>query len=209
MILVGQYDSPFVRRVAVSLHHYGIPFERNRLSVFQPSMAEINPLVRIPALTIDGGETLIDSAAILDYLDQLVGPDRALTPAGGDDRRRVLQASALASGAIEKCGAVVYERHFHAPACIAHEWVARCMGQLAGALTMLDGYAKAPWYFGAKFTQADVTIGCLIGYIRLRLEEAMPAKRYPRLEELAARCEVLDAFQKSRPGPDELMPGKS
>ena len=30
MILVGQYDSPFVRRVAVTLHHYGIPFERNR-----------------------------------------------------------------------------------------------------------------------------------------------------------------------------------
>jgi glutathione S-transferase len=208
MILVGQYDSPFVRRVAVSLHHYGIPFERNRLSVFQPGMAEINPLVRIPSLIIDGGETLIDSGAILDYLDQLAGPERALTPAGGDERRRVMQATVLASGAIEKCAAVVYERHFHAPVCIAHEWVARCIGQLAGALTMLDGYAKSPWYFGSKFTQADVTIGCLIGYIRLRFEEAMPGKRYPRLEELARRCEALDAFQKSRPSPDELMPGK-
>ena len=64
---------PFVRRVAVTLHHYGIPFERNRLSVFQPGMAEINPLVRIPSLIIDGDETLIDSGAILDYLDRIGG----------------------------------------------------------------------------------------------------------------------------------------
>ena len=150
MILVGQYDSPFVRRVAVTLHHYGIPFERNRLSVFQPAMADITPLVRIPTLEIDGGERLIDSAAILDYLDQLVGPTRALTPASGDERRHVMQTTVLATGAIEKCAAVVYERHFHAAPCIAHEWVARCMTQLAGALTMLDGYAKEPWYFGTR-----------------------------------------------------------
>jgi len=208
MILVGQYDSPFVRRVAVSLHHYGIPFERNRLSVFQPDMAEINPLVRIPSLIIDGDETLIDSGAILDYLDELAGPAKALMPPNGEERRRVMQATVLAAGAVEKCGVVVYERHFHPKACIAHEWVARCMGQLAGALTMLDGYAKEPWYFGHRMTQADVTIGCLVGYMRLRLEEAFPTKRYPKLEDLAARCEALDAFVKSRPGPDELMPSK-
>jgi glutathione S-transferase len=208
MILVGQYDSPFVRRVAVTLHHYGIPFERNRLSVFQPAMADITPLVRIPTLEIDGGERLIDSAAILDYLDQLVGPTRALTPASGNERRHVMQTTVLATGAIEKCAAVVYERHFHAAPCIAHEWVARCMTQLAGALTMLDGYAKEPWYFGSRMTQADVTIGCLVGYMHLRLEEAIPSKRYPKLEALAARCEAVDAFVKSRPSPDELMPAK-
>jgi glutathione S-transferase len=86
--------------------------------------------------------------------------------------------------------------------------VARCISQLAGALTMLDGYAKEPWYFGSRMTQADITIGCLIGYMRLRLEEAFPPKRYPRLEALAARCEALDAFIKARPSPDELMPAK-
>ena len=82
------------------------------------------------------------------------------------------------------------------------------MTQLAGALTMLDGYAKEPWYFGSRMTQADVTIGCLVGYMRLRLEEAFPAGRYPMIEALSARCEALDAFVKSRPSPDELMPAK-
>src|SRR5438552_6935396 len=134
MILVGQYDSPFVRRVAVTLHHFGIPFTRNRLSVFNSGMADINPLVRIPSLIIDGSETLFDSAAILDYLDELAGPERALIPPSSDERRHVLQATVLSAGATEKAGVVVLERHFHAAACIAHDWVARCLAQIAGAL---------------------------------------------------------------------------
>jgi len=208
MILVGQYDSPFVRRVAVTLIHFGIPFTRNRLSVFNPAMADINPLVRIPSLIIDGSETLFDSAAILDYLDELAGPGRALIPRSGDERRRVLQATVLAAGAIEKTGGVVYERHFHAAACIAHEWVARCLAQIAGALVHLDGHAKEPWFFGGRMTQADITLACTIFYFGLRLPEAFPSGRYPRLEQIARRCEALDAFSQTRPAPDEVMPGR-
>jgi glutathione S-transferase len=66
MILVGQYDSPFTRRVAVTLHHYHMPFERNTISVFKDAakMQKINPLVRIPSLILQSGEVLIDSVAI-------------------------------------------------------------------------------------------------------------------------------------------------
>jgi len=98
MILVGQFDSPFVRRVAVTLNHYHLRFERNRLSVFHPAMVEINPLMRIPSLIIDGDETLYDSSAIIDYLDELVGPQKALMPRSGDERRRVLQIVTMATG---------------------------------------------------------------------------------------------------------------
>jgi glutathione S-transferase len=206
MILVGQYDSPFVRRVAVTLNHYKLRFERNRLSVFSPEMVEINPLVRIPSLVIDGDETLFDSAAILDYLDEMVGPKKALMPASGEKRRRVIQATVIAAGAIEKAGAVVYERHFHPKHHVAHEWIVRCLSQLSGALVHLDAHAKEPWFFGNDITQADITIGCLIGYLRLRLQEAFPRGRYPQLERLAERCEALDAFIAARPSPDEVMP---
>src|SRR5438874_10834306 len=130
MILVGQYDSPFVRRVAVTLHHFGIPFTRNRLSVFNSGMADINPLVRIPSLVIDGSETLFDSGAILDYLDELAGSERALIPRSGDERRRVLQTTGPASGATDQTGAADYEGHRHATACIAHAWAARRLPQL-------------------------------------------------------------------------------
>jgi glutathione S-transferase len=209
MILVGQFDSPFVRRVAVTLHHFHLRFERNRLSVFHPGMVEINPLMRIPSLVIDGGETLYDSWVILDYLDELAGPQKALVPRSGDERRRILHTVALATGAIEKTLAVVYERHFHSSQGIAHEWTVRCMAQLSGALVHLDAHAQEPWYFGKKFTQADITLGCLIGYLKLRLPEAFPLGRYPRLERLSERCEALDAFIKAKPAPDELMPTKA
>lgn len=208
MILVGQFDSPFVRRVAVTLLHYHLRFERNRMSVFNPGMVEINPLMRVPSLVIDGGETLYDSNAIIDYLDELVGPRKALIPRDGDERRRLLQVLALATGAMEKAIAVVYERQFHSPHGIAHEWTVRCMAQLSGALVHLDAHAKDPWYFGMKFTQADITIGCLIGYLNLRLPDAFSSGRYPNLERLAERCEALDAFEKARPAPDESLPAR-
>jgi len=208
MILVGQYDSPFVRRVAITLHHYGMPFTRDRTSVFSPKMASVNPLVRIPSLILDGGETLWDSTAIVDYLDEQVAADIALTPRSGEARRQVLRASALAVGAIEKTGAVVYERHFHRPECVSSEWVERCLGQLAGALSHLDQTAGAPWFFGEKMTQTDIAVGCAIGYLRLRLEEAFPPSRYPSLQALVSRCNALDEFARTQPAPDELMPPK-
>jgi glutathione S-transferase len=208
MILVGQYDSPFVRRVAVTLHRYGIPFTRDRTSVFSPEMARKHPLIRIPSLVLDDGETLWDSAAILDYLDEIVGPDAALTPRSGAARRRVLGATLLAVGAIDKAGAIVYERHLHRPECVAVEWIERCRSQLEGALEHLDRAASAPWFFGDAFTQADVTLGCLIGYLRLRLDEAFSAARTPALGALSSRYDALNEFSWTLPAPDEIMPPK-
>ena len=90
MILVGQYDSPFVRRVGISLHVLGFPYQHDTRSVFGDfdAMLVINPLGRIPSLILDDGEVLVDSAAILDFLDQSVGADRALLPLQGPERRR-------------------------------------------------------------------------------------------------------------------------
>ena len=85
MILVGQYDSPYVRRVAVSLRVLGFEYAHDTRSMFADfdAMRQVNPLGRIPSLVLDDGEVLIDSAAILDWLDQSVGPERALVPPAG------------------------------------------------------------------------------------------------------------------------------
>ena len=208
MILVGQYDSPYVRRIAVTLGHYGMPFRRNPISVFADAaaMARINPLVRIPSLVLDDGETLIDSAAILDHLDEVAGPGKALVPRGGAPRRRTLQVVVAATGAIDKAGGVVYERHFHAPAAVAADWVSRCRGQLAGALSWLEQRLAADWFIDNRLSQADVTTACMIGYLKLRLPEMLAEASYPRLEDHSARCEAMDAFRSARPSPDEVMP---
>ena len=210
MILVGQYDSPFTRRVAVTLHHYHMPFERNTLSVFRNAakMRKINPLIRVPALILRGGEVLIDSVAIIDHLDELAGPARALVPPHGPERRKVLQATALAQGAAEKVGQVTYERFYHTPRSTAKEWENRCLSQLRAALKQLESQCGAPWFFDMHMSHADVMTGCMIGHVKLRAPEVFPARKYPKLHQLSLHCELMDEFVKSRIGANETMPAK-
>lgn len=207
MILVGQYDSPYVRRVAITLHHYGIAFERNPISVFANAdqMAAINPLVRIPSLILDDGEVLIDSGAIIDYLDGVVGPRVALTPGSGAQRRRVVQLTAVATGAIDKMGAYVYERHFHTPEHVNEDWAARCKSQFLGGVQYLERVLDGDWLAG-RFSQADLTTGAMLGYIKLRVLDVSLERLFPKLARLSDRCEALSSFAAAQPSPDEIMP---
>jgi glutathione S-transferase len=214
MILVGQYDSPYVRRVAITLHTLELPFSRNPISVFGDAdeMRAINPLGRIPSLVLDDGEALIDSAAILDYLDELVGPAQALLPPGGPARRRALRIIALATGAIDKAGAIAYERALRPPEKQHAPWIERCAVQLASALAALEAAVPqgrdAPWVGGDHPGQADITVGCALGYLLLRVPEALAACSMSSLERLAAACEELEAFRATRPAADESMPAQ-
>jgi glutathione S-transferase len=216
MILVGQYDSPYVRRVAISLHLLGIPFQRDPRSVFADAdaMRGINPLGRIPSLILDDGEVLIDSAAILDHLDEQVGAGRALLPARGPDRRRALKIVVMATGAIDKVGACVYERLLRPPERIYQPWIDRCATQLASALDALEATTPVGgWVLGgAGPTQADVTVGCMIGHLHLRMADVLPAntftaEHHPRMTRLSGDLEGLPAFRATRASEDETMPG--
>ena len=103
MILIGMFDSPFVRRVAVTLNLLEIPYEHRNWSVGKDFelIRRYNPLGRVPTLVLDDGEPLIESAAILDCLDDLVGPERALLPLTGAPRRAALRVMAVATGAAD------------------------------------------------------------------------------------------------------------
>ncbi len=210
MILVGQFDSPFVRRVAVTLHHYHMPYERNPLSVFRNmgEMQKINPLVRVPALILETGETLVDSSAIIDCLDEMAGPARALTPAHGPERRKVLQPIALSLGLSDKAVALFFERLFHTDKHINRDFEARMVAQIEATLAKLEHDCGAPWFFDGKMTQADITIGCTLGHIKMRVPEVFPADRYPRLHALALHCETKEDFVKARPAADETVPSR-
>jgi glutathione S-transferase len=210
MLLVGQYDSPYVRRVAISLHLLQLPFARNPISVFgdAEAMRAINPLGRIPSLVLDDGEVVIDSAAILDHIDELVGPRRALLPASGAPRRAALRVIALASGAIDKAGAIVYDRMLRPPDKQHAPWQERCAVQLASALAALDAAVPDGWFGGDAPGQADITAGCACGYLHNRLPEVLARGRYRALDRLAAACEDLPAFRATRPAADEVMPSQ-
>jgi glutathione S-transferase len=198
MILVGQYDSPYVRRVAVALRVLGLPYAHDTRSVFADfdAMRALNPLGRIPSLVLDDGEVLIDSAAILDWLDQRVGLERALIPPAGVERRRALKLIALATGAIDKIGAAAYERLIRPAALRWPAWIERCLTQGAGAIAAL---AAEPWPPSASLDQAQITTACMLRYVQLADPSLLPPGRFATLDALSARCEALPAFEATWP----------
>jgi glutathione S-transferase len=197
MILVGQYDSPFVRRVAISLRVLGFVYEHDTRSVFGDfdSMRSVNPLGRIPSLILDDGEVLIDSVAILDWLDEKVGPERALMPRSGEARRCAMQITALTAGAIEKFGALAYEQIIRPPEYRWPHWMARCRTQGLAALAKLE---QLGWSDAQRLDQPRITTACLVSYVKLSNPDLMPPGAYPKLETLSAECEQRPEFIATR-----------
>jgi glutathione S-transferase len=204
MLLIGMFDSPFVRRVAISMKLCGIAFEHADWSVgadFE-RIRRYNPLVRVPTLVLDDGEVLLESAALLDYLDELVGPQRALLPRVGRERRTALKLIAIAIGAADKAREQVYERAFRPPERRHEPWLARCRTQMHGALSELERFAtergQGRWLVGERLTQADITSVCAFTFLTEALALNEHTAPYPALRALAARCEALPEFQSTR-----------
>lgn len=196
--LLGLYDSPFVRRVAVTMHSYAIPFTHLSLSVFRhmDAMRPLNPLFKVPMLTLPSGEKLFESAYILDYLDELAGERgiQPLTPRSGPERRQVQQMMALAIVATEKAVAIEYERKRPGELQWA-DWTGRLRGQMRQAFAMLEERLAGDFLVGSRLTQADITTVAGIGFVRYVLPHEWPASDYPALAGLADRLEASAAFK--------------
>jgi glutathione S-transferase len=199
MRLIGNYLSPYVRRVAVSMNVLGVPFELEEVYVFKTpeTVRAHNPLVRIPTLIMDDGEVLIESSAILDALDLLVGPARALTPAAGEPRRRVLKVTAIAVGAMEKAQWAFYEGRFRPPEKVHQPWIDHNEAQALGALRHLDGLAAGsggPLAGTEAMSQADISAAVAFAFVRKVRPGLEAEKLAPHLARLTERCEAMAAF---------------
>ena len=200
MILVGQYDSPFVRRVAIALGHYGLPYEHRPWSVWGQAdeIAELNPLRRVPVLVLDSGEVLVESAAILDALDEMVPPERALLPRSGAARRAGLRVCALASGLADKAVSLLYEGVLRSEAARSATWIARCQAQMRDTLDVLESErAERPGdFFLEAFSHADIAVACVLRFVA----EAHPSilETMPRLalSAHARHYESTELFQR-------------
>jgi glutathione S-transferase len=198
MILIGQYDSPFVRRVGIAMSLYGMPFEHRPWSTFGDAdkIRPYNPLTRVPTLVLDDGEVLIDSTVILDYLDSLVPAEKRMFPAAEPARRRALKVATLGVHTAEKAVSLFYEKVLHRQA--SDVWTNRCRTQISGALAALEpdrAGRKTGYWFGDSIGHADIAVAAALRFIGDAHPGIVDLANFPALAAHAARCEALPVFQ--------------
>ncbi|AFJ55832.1 MULTISPECIES: glutathione S-transferase family protein [Pseudomonas] len=194
MKLVGMLDSPYVRRVAVSLELYGVDFVHEPLSVFSTyaEFAQINPVVKAPTLVLDDGTVLMDSSLILDYLETLAPADKKLLPQQPAARARDLQLLGLALAACEKSVQIVYEHNLRPAEKLHAPWLERVTGQLLAAYALLDKQLAG----NEALTQASITAAVAWSFSQFTVASVVKADAFPNLKRHAERLEQHPAFKR-------------
>ena len=162
------------------------------------ALKRINPVGRIPALSIDEGENLIETTAIIDYLEESAPADRRLIPVSGADRRHCLQRIAIANSTSEKAVALLYERNRRPEEFHWHEWHDRLEDQIAGGLAYLETIVpKSGWMGGDRPDGSDVAAVCAYDFLAITNKSLLTD--CPKLAALSARANELEAFRSSYP----------
>ncbi|MFT0869095.1 glutathione S-transferase [Pseudomonas sp. CAM1A] len=198
MKLIGMLDSPYVRRVAISLDLLGVRFEHDPLSVFSTfeAFSRINPVVKAPTLVLDDGSLLMDSTLIIDYFESLSGPASRLLPQQPQALAAAFSTLGLALAACEKAVQIVYENKLRPAEKLHLPWVERVTGQLLAACTELDKRWAASPSRSERPDQAALTAAVAWSFMQLMLPEVVKADDFPALKAHTARLEATDLFKR-------------
>ena len=210
MKLIGMLDSPYVRRVAVSLQLLDVPFEHQSLSVFRTfdQFRQINPVVKAPTLVTGDGTVLMDSTLILQYAETLAAPDRRLTPSDPAALLRSLRVLGLALAACDKGVQIVYERNVRPAEKLHQPWVERVTLQMLSAFDALEAEQREkPLIIGGPGTEHGAIMTAVTWhFMRQMLPELVAAENYPSLDELSRRAEALPQFAAAPHGDSTYSP---
>ncbi len=199
MQLFGMLDSPYVRRVAVTLRHLGVPFEHRPLSVFSTfdAFRAVNPVVKAPTLVADDGTVLMDSTLILQWIDACA-PDAAarLVPEDPAARLQDLRIAGLALAACEKTVQIVYEQRLRPEDKQHRPWLDRVGLQLDAAYAQLEeaiaGAGSVP--DADALTHGGIAAAVAWSFTGLVLPGRVAGASHPSLAAFAAAAERLPAF---------------
>jgi glutathione S-transferase len=213
MQLIGMLDSPYVRRVAISLQQLGVPFEHRSISVFRTfeQFQRINPVVKAPTLVCDDGTVLMDSTLIIDYAESIAAPGSSLMPPAGPRRLRALHRIGLALAACEKGVQIVYERNLRPPEKQHEPWIARVRGQLAAALGALEVEQQRDPLRADPDTidQAGITLAVVWHFLRATVPDVVGPEPYPALVAFSDVAERLPAFMAAPHSESTMDPAAS
>jgi maleylacetoacetate isomerase len=204
MKLYSYFRSSAAYRVRIALNLKGIVYETAPVHLVKdgghnrrPEYRAVNPQMRVPALVTPSGEVLIQSLAIIDYLDE-IHPDPPLLPKDPIARARARALAEIVACDIHPLNNTSPLRylkrvmHQEQPAIDAwyHHWVTEGFE----ALEALAG--PGPYCCGDAITIADI---CLVPQVNNARRLKVPLDKFPKIVTVDAACLALPAFDRARP----------
>lgn len=200
MKLIGNHTSPFVRKVRIVLAEKKMEYEFVIDSPSQAgsSVAEFNPLARIPVLVLDDETPLFDSRVIVEHIDNIT-PNNKLFPAPNRERTEVKRWEALADGLCDAAFTAVLEmrRPAHEQSTL---WIARQHEVIARALVFMEQHlGEKSFCMGTHFSLADIAVGTALGYLCLRYPDIAWQESHPNLARLYDKLILRPSFIDTTP----------
>ena len=201
MKLIGALASPYVRKARIVLAEKKIDYKLVLEDVWAPETAihDFNPLGKVPCLVMEDGEAVFDSRVICEYVDTL-SPVGKLIPPSGRERVEVRCWEALADGVLDAAVLIRAEGTQRTPEQRSDAWVARQRHKIEEALVaMAQGLGGNAWCAGNRYTLADISVGCALGYLDFRMQEVGWRDLHPNLARHFEKLLQRPSFADTRP----------
>jgi glutathione S-transferase len=199
MKLVGSRTSPYVRKVRVILAERNLPFEFVEESAWNAdtTVPRYNPLNKVPALVLDDGDSIYDSAVISEYLDAISGG--TLLPRDPAARAKVRRDEALGDG-IADAGITAFLERKREAARQDAGWIARQMSKVdAGIGALAKRLGEGAYLGGTQPNLADIACACALFWAEFRMPELDWRGKHANLKAWAERMQARPAFASTRP----------
>ncbi len=203
MKLIGSLSSPYVRKVRVVMAEKKLDFEFVNEDVWaaQTTIAESNPLGKVPCLIMEGGESLFDSRVIVEYLDTL-SPVGKLIPSISRERAEIKTWEALGDGVLDASILARLEATWAGRTEVqrSQAWIDRQMGKVDASLKAMSlGLGEKPFCAGIYLSLADISVGVALGYLDFRFPQIDWRTAYPNLLKLHDKLMLRPSFIDTRP----------
>lgn len=203
MKLLYTPNSPYARKVRVVAieKHIEIQLEAVVLGAADSPLLQYNPLGKVPTLVIDEEVALYDSRVIVEYLAART-PVNQLLPGETKLKVEVMRWEALADGVCDAAVAIVLE-HRKPEAEQSAATLKKQMLKVENGLAVLNkDLSKKKWCVNETFSLADIAVGCLLGFIDLRLKELRWQEQYPTLAKHFTILSKRPSFKETAPIPN-------